>query len=106
MISEFDRMPVGDAAASDFEEWCLRAIQVVFAVQLANIELHPNGAAVQRRDVVGRNLTQSPFWKRVHEDYGVRQVIFEIKNFRELGPDEYRQMLLICRASMAMPASS
>jgi hypothetical protein len=92
MISQFDRMPVGDVAASDFEEWCHRAIQVVFAVQLANIELHPNGSDVQRRDVVGRNLTQSPFWKRIQEDYGVRQVIFELKNYKEMGPDEYRQM--------------
>jgi Cdc6-like AAA superfamily ATPase len=92
MIGEFDRMPIGDAGASDFEEWCLRAVQIIFAVQLTNIELHPNGSAVQRRDVVGRNLAQSPFWKRVREDYGVRQVIFEIKNYKELGPDEYRQM--------------
>ena len=92
MISEFDRMPIGDAGAADFEAWCHRAIQVIFAVQLANIELHPNGSDVQRRDVVGRNLAQSPFWKRVREDYGVRQVIFEIKNYKDMGPDEYRQM--------------
>lgn len=92
MISEFDRIPIGDAGASDFEAWCHRAIQVVFAVQLANIELHLNGSDVQRRDVVGRNLTQSPFWKRIREDYGVRQVIFEIKNYKDMGPDEYRQM--------------
>jgi Cdc6-like AAA superfamily ATPase len=92
MIGELDRMPVGDDAAGEFEEWCLRAIQVIFAVQLTNIELHPNGAAVQRRDVVGTNLTQSSFWKRIREDYQVRQVIFEVKNYRDLGPDEYRQM--------------
>lgn len=92
IIGELDRMPVGDDGAGEFEEWCARAIQIIFAVQLSNIELHPNGAAVQRRDVVGTNLTQSPFWKRIREDYQVRQVIFEIKNYRDLGPDEYRQM--------------
>jgi hypothetical protein len=92
MIGEFDRMPMGEEAAGDFEDWCLRAIRVIFTVQLTNIELHPNKASVQRRDVVARNLAQSVFWKRIREDYGVRQVIFEVKNYRELGAAEYRQM--------------
>jgi hypothetical protein len=92
MISAYDRMSIGDEAATEFEQWCLRAIQVIFAAQLTNIELHPNRAAVQRRDVVATNLTQSPFWTRIREDYQVRQVIFEIKNYKQLGPDEYRQM--------------
>jgi hypothetical protein len=92
LISELDRMPIGEEAAGEFEDWCLRAIQVIFAVQLTNIELHSNGAAVQRRDVIATNLTKSPFWKRVHQDYSVRQVIFEVKNYKEMGPDEYRQM--------------
>jgi hypothetical protein len=35
-------MPTGDAGAAEFEDWCLRAIRIIFAVQLANIELHPN----------------------------------------------------------------
>lgn len=92
LIGELDRMRVGDEAATEFEDWCLRAIQVIFAVQLTNIELHPNGAAVQRRDVVATNLTKSPFWKRIREDYAVRQVIFELKNYKDMGPEEYRQM--------------
>jgi hypothetical protein len=92
LIGELDRMRVGDEAATEFEDWCLRAIQVIFAVQLTNIELHPNGGAVQRRDVVATNLTKSPFWKRIREDYAVRQVIFEVKNYKDMGPEEYRQM--------------
>jgi hypothetical protein len=68
-------------------------VRVIFAAQLTNIELHPNGSSIQRRDVVATNLGRSEFWNRVLQDYGMRQVVFEVKNYRELGPDEYRQML-------------
>ena len=92
LMGELDRMRPGDESASDFEDWCLRVIKVIFAAQLSNVELHPNGAAVQRRDVVARNLSKSDFWQRLIQDYQVRHVIFEVKNYAELGPDEYRQM--------------
>lgn len=93
MIGEHDRMPTGVENAADFEDWCLRAIRVIFAAQLTNIELHPNGTSIQRRDVVATNQARGEFWKRVLNDYQTRQVIFEVKNYTEIGPDEYRQML-------------
>jgi hypothetical protein len=92
LISALERLPTGDEAAAEFEELCLRAIQVIFAAQLTNIALHPNGNAVQRRDVVATNHGRSEAWKRIREDYQTRQTIFEVKNYKELGPDEYRQM--------------
>jgi hypothetical protein len=92
MIGRLERLRPGEECSADFEDWCLDTIRVIFAVQLTNIELHPNRNAVQRRDVVATNLGRSEFWKRIHEDYGTRQVVFEVKNYAELGPDEYRQM--------------
>ena len=92
LIGELDRMKPGDESASDFEDWCLRVIKIIFAAQLSNVEHHPNGAAVQRRDVVATNLSKGDFWQRLVQDYQVRQVIFEVKNYAELGPDEYRQI--------------
>jgi hypothetical protein len=76
-----------------YEEWCHKAITIIFAGVLRNIEMHPNKQATQRRDVVATNLGESPVWRRIHEDYGTRQVIFEVKNFKGIGSDEYRQML-------------
>lgn len=93
LISAIDRLPKGDDAAEQFEDLCLKALRIIFAVQLTNIEHHPNGAAVQRRDIVATNLGRSEFWKRILHDYGVRQVIFEVKNYADIGPDEFRQML-------------
>lgn len=93
MIAELDAIPEGAEGASRFEDWCERAIKVLFAGGLRNVELKPNGQAVQRRDIVARNHEGTSLWKRIFSDYGTRQVLFEVKNYSELGPDEYRQML-------------
>jgi len=92
LIGELDRMKVGDETAGEFEDWCLRALRVIFAVQLTNIEPHPNRTAIQRRDIVATNLGRREFWRRILEDYKTRQVVFEVKNYAGLGPEEYRQM--------------
>jgi hypothetical protein len=39
------------------------------------------------------NLARTPAFKRIHADYGARQIIFEVKNFKDIGRDEHRQML-------------
>lgn len=93
IINELDSIQVGREGFSEFEDWCLQAIKIVFAGSLRNIEHHPNKDAVQRRDVVATNLCESRVWKRIYEDYKSRQIIFEIKNFENIGGDEYRQML-------------
>jgi len=92
LMSELDKIALGPDGAMQFEEWVLKAIRVVLAGGLNNIALHPNGTAVQRRDVVGSNSANRGIWKRVLEDYEARQVIFEVKNFQELGQTEYRQL--------------
>ncbi|MFC2146454.1 P-loop ATPase, Sll1717 family, partial [Acidobacteriota bacterium] len=94
IISQLNAISEGDADAAKFEKWCLEAIQIVFAGGIVNIELHPNKILTQRRDVVGRNTELTETWKRIFKDYQTRQVVFEVKNYsKDLGPDEYRQML-------------
>ncbi|KAF2393932.1 hypothetical protein FX983_01902 [Pseudomonas frederiksbergensis] len=91
-VSQLDKIPTGREGAKDFEHWCLDTLRIIFASHLINLELAPNGQAVQRRDIVGTNRAGSDFWKRIHEDYKVRQVVFDAKNYSGLGPDEYRQL--------------
>ncbi|OGS75507.1 MAG: hypothetical protein A2Z94_00820 [Gallionellales bacterium GWA2_55_18] len=93
VISQLESIPVGVDGFNEFEEWCLRAIKIVFAGALRNAELHPNKDAVQRRDIVATNLGETPVWRRIYEDYTSRQVIFEVKNYIGLSSGEYRQML-------------
>ena len=92
-ITALDKIPVGVEGATEFEEWCLRAIRVLFAGQLSNVELHPNKHAAQRRDIVGTVTDSRGVWKRIHEDYQTRQVVFEVKNEAKLTPDTYRQVI-------------
>jgi hypothetical protein len=54
--------------------------------------LTPNGAATQRRDIVGTNASNSKVWQRIERDYGIRQMVFDAKNYQDVGRDEYRQM--------------
>ncbi|MCF7482585.1 ATP-binding protein [Vibrio sp. J1-1] len=92
LLEEVKNIPEGKSGAYDFESWVLKALKIVFAGSLTNIEAHPNKNALQQRDMVATNLGESAFWMRVLQDYKSRQVIFEVKNYRELGAAEYRQV--------------
>lgn len=89
---ELSSIEEGREHANIFQDWVKKVIEVVFAGHLSNIENSPNGAAVQRRDVVGTNRATTSAWKRIREDYDVRQVVFDAKNYKTMGADEYRQM--------------
>lgn len=91
IASELKSIRTGRDDAHRFEEWLFTALRVLFDYSLDNIELHPNGVSSQRRDVVGRISSESGFFGRLHKDYSVRQLVFEAKNYSELGPDEFRQ---------------
>ncbi|MBB6557500.1 hypothetical protein HNP48_000164 [Acidovorax soli] len=92
LMAEYQTIPPGDQGSSDFEHWCLEAVKVCFAGRLENVVLHPNRDAINRRDIVGTNLGQPPCWQRIREDYEVRQVIFECKNYADLTLTDYRQL--------------
>ena len=92
-IGELSDIQIGQPDWGRFEEWCLKTIRILFVGQLSNIELNPNKQATQRRDIVGTVTDSTGVWGRICEDYGTRQVLFEIKNQKGIGPDEYRQML-------------
>ncbi len=92
-VEELPRIAPGEQNAATFEDWALRAVKIVFAGSLSNVALHPNGAAVQRRDIIATNCAAKGFWRRILEDYKSRQVVFEIKNYSELSIEDIRQSL-------------
>ena len=91
LISELNTIEHGRDHAAQFEDWCKRAMDLIAARKLTNLQLKPNGNAAARRDIVGTNMATDGFWRRIREDYSSRQVIFEIKNYEKLGVEEYRQ---------------
>lgn len=92
IVSDLQKISLGQEGASEFENWCVDALNIIFASHLADIRKHPNKNSVQRRDIVGANMGTSAFWNRVLTDYKVRQVIFEAKNYQSLDGDVYRQL--------------
>jgi hypothetical protein len=92
LLKDLSEIPEGKDGAVDFEAWALKAVKILFATNLANIELHPNKNGLQQRDIVATNLADSGVWSRILTDYQTRQVIFEIKNYRDLTSSDYRQV--------------
>lgn len=93
VLEDLPRIELGHAGAPIFEEWVLRAVRMLFAGKLANVQFKPNSGNVQQRDIVGTNVARTGFWRRVFEDYETRQVTIEVKNYIELGRDDFRQAL-------------
>ena len=93
-LAELPGIPNGHSGSAAFEEWVLRAVRILFAQKLQNMELHPNPHdAPQRRDIIATNMAAAGFWRRVLEDFGARQVLIEVKNYESLKPEDYRQAL-------------
>ena len=92
LVGELSSIDEGPEGAGLFEKWCQRAIRICFAKGLWNVELKPNAQARQRRDIVATNLAEEGVWKRIHSDYGSRQVVFEVKNHKGLESTDYYQL--------------
>ena len=93
-LAELPGIPSGRSGSVAFEEWVLKAVRVLFAQKLQNMELHPNPYdGPQRRDIVATNMATSGFWRRILDDFGTRQVLIEVKNYKSLKPEDYRQAL-------------
>lgn len=93
IIAELPRLPHGKEGSSQFEDWVFRAVKILFSGRLKNPELKPNPEAVMQRDIVATNMAPSGFWRMVYEDFGTRQVIFEVKNYESIRLEDYRQLL-------------
>lgn len=92
LVAQLNEIEEGSSGASDYEVWCQKAIRICFAKGLRNVETKPNKLAKSRRDVVGTNLGEGDAWRRIYEDYGTRQVTFEIKNYKGLEAADYQQI--------------
>ena len=92
LISNLSTIPEGQEGAANFEDWCHKAIRICFAKGLRNVQLKANKLAKSRRDIVATNLGDGDVWRRVYEDYGTRQVAFEVKNYKGLKAADYQQI--------------
>ena len=92
LVSRLDEIEVGASDAMKFERWCENAVRICFAKGLRNVERHPNPHGPLRPDVVATNVGEGSFWERVVDDYGCRQVVFEVKNKMTLEAADFQQV--------------
>lgn len=99
LVSELGEIPVGndDAAqqqdAAAFEAWCKKTIAFMLGDGFDPVQLHPNGQAFQRRDVVAINLFKSSFGTRIQNGFGVQHLVFEVKNKRKIEKQDIVQVV-------------
>ena len=55
--------------------------------------MKPNEGGILRRDIVATNLAKTFFWERILNDFQSRQIIFEVKNYEGLKPEDFQQVL-------------
>ncbi len=92
LMAELNSIPEGREGANAFEHWVRKSLNLLFASNLENMVLHPNKNGLQQRDIVATNLGTTPVWRRILDDYKSRQVIFEVKNYKDLTASDYRQV--------------
>jgi hypothetical protein len=93
IVEDLSHLDTGHEGHVAFEKWVLQAAKILFPPAISNLQLKANPSATQQRDVVGTIMAQSGFWRRIREDYSTRQIIFECKNYEEMEPDDFRQVL-------------
>jgi hypothetical protein len=93
VADELPRVKLGRDGGSEFEKWVFRSVRVLFAGKLSAPELRPNIGVAQKQSIIVTNTAEHGFWRRIREEYGAKQVVFECANCEALGPDEFRQPL-------------
>jgi hypothetical protein len=71
--------------------WAQNVVAFLWADELTNIQLHPNKSAPLRRDIVGANECRPGLWLRLAKAHSATHVVFEVKNFDDLGPEVFAQ---------------
>jgi hypothetical protein len=93
LLEQLPLIPKGRAGESEYEVFIGRMIELCFFRTLTNVE--PQCRDVEgrvRRDWIASNRAESGFWEVVRSRYNATQVVWECKNFDDLGSDVFQQM--------------
>jgi hypothetical protein len=85
-------IPTGQATASYFESLVGQVLELCFFRVLFNVEAQSRDVAgTVRRDWIASNRAETGFWEMVRHRHGASQVVFECKNYEDLGADDFHQ---------------
>ncbi|HSC85856.1 MAG TPA: hypothetical protein VLC09_01240 [Polyangiaceae bacterium] len=83
----------GVRQAAEFEEWVRDVLCFAFPTDLSNVEIKPDPSGVKRRDIIATNEAKVAVWQRILQAYKASQVVFEVKNYDQLEPSDYNQVV-------------
>lgn len=90
---ELATLPKGRSGANQFEELVGMIIKLCFFRSLANVEPKArNISGIVVRDWISSNVALSGFWEIVRQRYNAVQVVWECKNYDELGAEDFQQV--------------
>lgn len=94
LLDSLTALPQGDTHASDYEDLVGDVIRLCFFLYLTNVE--PKVRDIEGRvirDWITSNRAALGFWEMIRQRYEVTQIIWECKNYSDLGPDAFHQCL-------------
>lgn len=92
LLGQLDNLEHGASSAREYEEFVGEVVRLCFFRSLTNVQDKPRDVSnCVVRDWIASNVAETGFWKNVHQDYGANQVVFECKNYAELGADDFHQ---------------
>jgi len=90
---ELKTLPTGPGAARQFEDLVGELIKLCFFRSLNNVEprvSEVSGTSI--RDWIAANVARNGFWEMVRQRYGATQIVWECKNYQDLGSDVFQQV--------------
>jgi hypothetical protein len=112
LAEEIATLPTGRATAGQFETVIGEVIKLCFFRSLSNVQpksRNVNGTVI--RDWIASNRAAVGFWAIVRDKYNATQILWECKNYGELGADDFHQaayymndqagrfVIMVCRSS-------
>ena len=91
--SELTTLPTGPGGARQFEDLVGELIKLCFFRSLNNVEprvREVSGTSI--RDWIAANVARNGYWEMIRQRYGATQIVWECKNYQDLGSDDFQQV--------------
>lgn len=117
VVEELATLPNGRGGARQFEDIIGDVIKLCFFRALSNVQPRVrNGDNTGIRDWIASNRASVGFWEIIRDKYKATQILWECKNYAELGSEDFHQaayymndqagrfIIMVCRAESPFPS--
>jgi hypothetical protein len=92
-LQDLKTLPTGHPGAGQFEDIVGKVIKLCFFRALTNTQPKVrNHDGTEIRDWIASNRASGGFWEVVRNKHGATQIVWECKNYSDLGADDFHQV--------------